>query len=163
MSEWDNAGAVQMVRTLWLDGMDAGRISKELAKIGVNVTRSSVLGKVHRMGLARRASQARPVRGVRPKHLGKSVKVAPAPKIPRTAASPLNEYGAKRPPLTSERPHALRWVDHKDFIDCAMFCHGESGDAGLVCSQPARGGGVYCSDCSRVSYVPTERQKREAA
>jgi len=155
MSAW-NEGAEQMVRSLWLDGMDAKRISDALAKIGVDVSRSAVLGKVHRMGLVRRASQARPVRGVRPKHLGKSVKAA-APKAPRViAADKPHKSGAPTKGIT-----ATRFIDRSQ-SQCAMFCAGEEGALGYVCGAPALVG-VYCVNCAQLIYVPTERQKREAA
>lgn len=48
---WTN-GRVDLLRQLWLDGRSASEIS---AKIGVaRITRSAVLGKVHRLGLAGR-------------------------------------------------------------------------------------------------------------
>lgn len=140
-----------MVRTLWLDGMDAKRISKELAKIGVNVSRSSVLGKVHRLGLVRRASQARPVRGVRPKHLGKSQKIAAAPKVkaPRIVAD--------APPSRTRAPAkgitATRFID-RSLSQCSMFCEGEEGAMGFVCGAPAISG-VWCANCVKLVFAPT--------
>lgn len=61
MSNW-NEGAVQLLRTLWADGLSATEISRKLKDTGLVVSRNSVIGKVHRLGLAGRATPSRPAK-----------------------------------------------------------------------------------------------------
>jgi GcrA cell cycle regulator len=49
---------VALLKALWADGLSAGQIAAELG----GITRSAVLGKVHRLGLEGRARVARPPR-----------------------------------------------------------------------------------------------------
>lgn len=138
------------LRVLWTQGLSCSQIAKQIG----GVTRNAVIGKRVRMGLPDRAEPNRSY-GPRKPRANRVVAAPSAPRLPRSVSAPqLNGYGAKRPPLISERSNPIRFLDHKDFIHCAMFCEGESGDAGLVCGNPAREGSVYCSECSRVSYVP---------
>lgn len=51
---WDEA-RTEMVRKLWAEGLSASHIANRLG----GVTRNGVIGKVHRMGLARRATTTR--------------------------------------------------------------------------------------------------------
>lgn len=47
---------VEILKKLWLDGLSASQIAKQLG----DVTRNAVIGKVHRLGLAGRASPSHP-------------------------------------------------------------------------------------------------------
>ena len=152
MSAW-TPERVAKLRVLWTQGLSCSQIARELNKLeGKSVSRNAVISKRDRAGLPKRAEPNRSY-GPRKKQAPR-VKAAPSsPRIPRIAST-ANEYGARRPPFISERPNAIAWSKHRDFTHCAMFCHGESGDSGFVCGNPARMGSVYCSECSRVSYVP---------
>jgi GcrA cell cycle regulator len=48
---------VEILRKLWVDGLSASQIAKQLG----GVTRNAVIGKVHRLGLAGRATPSRPI------------------------------------------------------------------------------------------------------
>lgn len=138
------------LRVLWTQGLSCSQIAKQIG----GVTRNAVIGKRVRMGLPDRAEPNRSY-GPKRQRAARVIAAPSAPRLPRAVvSSKLNAYGGKRPPLISERPNAIRFLDHKDFTHCAMFCHGESGDSGFVCGNPAKEGSVYCSECSRVSYVP---------
>ena len=67
---------VSLLRKLWTEGLSASQIAKQLG----GVTRNAVIGKVHRLGLAGRATPSRPakrpVRAARPRPL-------PGPSAPR--------------------------------------------------------------------------------
>ncbi len=55
---------VEVLKKLWVDGLSASQIAKQLG----SVTRNAVIGKVHRLGLAGRATPTRPIqRVVRPR------------------------------------------------------------------------------------------------
>jgi GcrA cell cycle regulator len=49
---------VETLRKLWLDGLSASQIAKQLG----GVTRNAVIGKVHRLGLSGRAAPSQPAR-----------------------------------------------------------------------------------------------------
>ena len=59
---------VEQLKTLWTEGLSASQIARALG----GVTRNAVIGKVHRLGLAGRAS---PSRAERPR-------VSMSPKVP---------------------------------------------------------------------------------
>ena len=54
-----NDERVATLKKLWLDGLSASQIAKQLG----GVTRNAVIGKVHRLGLSGRAAPAKPQRG----------------------------------------------------------------------------------------------------
>src|SRR5271166_5123559 len=49
---------VETLKKLWLDGLSASQIAKQLG----GVTRNAVIGKVHRLGLSGRATPSQPTR-----------------------------------------------------------------------------------------------------
>lgn len=51
---------VTLLKRLWTDGLSASQIAKQLG----GVTRNAVIGKVHRLGLAGRATPSRPVKRI---------------------------------------------------------------------------------------------------
>src|SRR5476649_1045832 len=65
---------VESLKRLWLDGLSASQIAKQLG----GVTRNAVIGKVHRLGLSGRAT---------PSHPSRTTFKAPRPARP-VAASP---------------------------------------------------------------------------
>lgn len=57
VSEWTDV-RVELLKKLWADGLSAGQIAKQLT----GVSRNSVIGKIHRLGLSGRASPSKPAR-----------------------------------------------------------------------------------------------------
>lgn len=55
MTSWSEP-RITTLRTLWLDGLSASQIAKQLG----GVTRNAVIGKVHRLGLGGRAGPSAP-------------------------------------------------------------------------------------------------------
>jgi GcrA cell cycle regulator len=53
---------VSALKKLWVEGLSASQIAKQLG----GVTRNAVIGKVHRLGLAGRATPSRPAKRPRP-------------------------------------------------------------------------------------------------
>ena len=49
---------VEILKKLWLEGLSASQIAKQLG----GVTRNAVIGKVHRLGLSGRATPSQPTR-----------------------------------------------------------------------------------------------------
>ena len=64
---------VSVLKKLWLEGLSASQIAKQLG----GVTRNAVIGKVHRLGLSGRATPSKPAR---------TVFKAPRPARPVTSA-----------------------------------------------------------------------------
>ena len=75
---------VDVLKKLWLDGLSASQIAKQLG----GVTRNAVIGKVHRLGLSGRAAPSQPARPVfkapRPAR-----PVTTTPSAPRRLAEPV--------------------------------------------------------------------------
>ena len=73
MTSWSEP-RITTLRTLWLDGLSASQIAKQLG----GVTRNAVIGKVHRLGLSGRGAPSAP---------GRASRIStPRPARPRRAA-----------------------------------------------------------------------------
>jgi DNA repair protein RadC len=138
---WTDA-RVETLKTLWLSGLSAAQVAAALG----GVSRNAVIGKLHRLGVAGRASASLPDSG------------APSPPVRRLA--PTSQQSARRrraraqpsgpdlsapapsspegPPLAADLlslgPHACRWPI------------GEPAAGGFgFCGRPAAGAGPYCA------------------
>ena len=126
------------LKTLWLAGQTAEQIARDLAN---GITRSAVLGKVHRMGL----SAGRP--GRPPKRPGTG------PKPPRLA--PTGSLAARpidaRPVAATE--HGLVTVLSVRRCQC-RWPFGEPGAADFsLCGQPVTRG-AFCALHAAIAYRP---------
>jgi GcrA cell cycle regulator len=81
---------VTTLSQLWLDGLSASQIAKQLG----GVTRNAVIGKVHRLGLSGRAAASAPSRAPRT--------AAPRPRRPRRIA--VAAPALRRPPVQTCAP-----------------------------------------------------------
>src|SRR5260221_13188224 len=79
---------VEQLKTLWTEGLSASQIARALG----GVTRNAVIGKVHRLGLAGRAS---PSRSERPR-------MPMTPKVPRVRTHGPAAAGGEEDPLHLE-------------------------------------------------------------
>src|SRR6202789_4739241 len=76
---------VDMLRRLWLDGLSASQIAKQLG----GVTRNAVIGKFHRLGLSGRAAPSQPQRPVfRAPRAPRPVMVGAAPRRAEAHSTP---------------------------------------------------------------------------
>ncbi len=143
---------VALLRKLWAEGLSASQIAKQLG----GVTRNAVIGKVHRLGLAGRATPSRPakrpVRAARPRIIG--------PTAPRLR-------------LPSSMPHVvipdlepLRFEDGKAASVLTLnesMCRypiGDPTDADFAFCGRRVAGGPYCHDHARLAYQPSQAKKR---
>jgi GcrA cell cycle regulator len=123
---------VTTLSQLWLDGLSASQIAKQLG----GVTRNAVIGKVHRLGLSGRAAASAPSRAprtaaARPKPPRRVAMAAPAVRKPpvRLAAQ---DYAPEGPGLIGDMAklgaHACKWPigDPKspDFSFCGRQADG---------------------------------------
>jgi GcrA cell cycle regulator len=77
-AQWSD-DRVTTLSKLWLDGLSASQIAKQLG----GVTRNAVIGKVHRLGLSWRATPSRPGRAVAVR-TPRTPRPARPPALPRT-------------------------------------------------------------------------------
>jgi GcrA cell cycle regulator len=140
---------VELLKRLWLDGLSASQIAKQLG----GVTRNAVIGKVHRLGLSGRAAPSQPARPV-----------FKAPRPPRPAHTPAprraetQQVAAPPPVFYVEEPgsatvltlgaHMCKWPIGDPATDNFTFCGRRSGD------------GPYCNEHARMAYQPQQARKR---
>ncbi|MCG2662699.1 GcrA family cell cycle regulator [Brevundimonas sp.] len=126
------------LKTLWLEGQTAEQIALDLAN---GITRSAVLGKVHRMGLSAGRS-GRPAK--RPGPGPKPSRLAPTRSLP---ARPLDA----RPVVATE--HGLATVLSVRRCQC-RWPFGEPGAADFtLCGQPVMRG-AFCALHAAIAYRP---------
>jgi GcrA cell cycle regulator len=146
---------VETLKRLWLDGLSASQIAKQLG----GVTRNAVIGKVHRLGLSGRATPSKPARPVfkapRPAR-----QAAAAPSAPRRIAEPVAAAPLAAPPVRyiEEAPgsatvltlgaHMCKWPIGDPSLETFTFCGRRATD------------GPYCGDHARVAYQPAQTKKR---
>src|SRR5580704_12581112 len=80
---------VELLKKLWLEGLSASQIAKQLG----GVTRNAVIGKVHRLGLSGRATPSQPSRPT-----------FKAPRPPRPASSVSQAPRRMAPPSHHHQP-----------------------------------------------------------
>jgi GcrA cell cycle regulator len=144
---------VALLRKLWAEGLSASQIAKQLGQ----VTRNAVIGKVHRLGLAGRATPSRPakrpVRAARPRLVGPS-----APRL-RPAFTAV-------PALDTPQLEPLRFDDGRTANVLSLsermckFPIGDPNDTSFAfCGRDATCG-PYCQDHARLAYQPSQARKR---
>jgi len=135
---------VTTLKSLWLDGLSASQIAKQLG----GVTRNAVIGKVHRLGLSGRAMPSSPARLAR---------VA----APRTAARalPPKSKPKSRPPLVCvpiepapEGPGLVTSMAGLGAHACKWPIGDPKADGFTFCGRPAEG--PYCGGHAAVAYRP---------
>ena len=155
---------VATLKKLWLDGLSASQIAKQLG----GVTRNAVIGKVHRLGLSGRATPSQPARTTfkapRPPR--------PAPAQPMIARRPVEQPTAQttastpvpvapRPVFRMEEPgsatvltlgaHMCKWPIGDPSSDNFTFCGRRSDD-----------GTPYCLEHARIAYQPQQSGKKKS-
>ena len=146
---------VETLKKLWLDGLSASQIAKQLG----GVTRNAVIGKVHRLGLSGRAAPSHPSRpafkaprpprpmtspAVRTRALEPRAHHAPAPR----PAAPYIDLPGTATVLTLGA-HMCKWPIGDPSSDDFTFCGRRAGEEG-----------PYCIDHARVAYQPPQGKKK---
>jgi GcrA cell cycle regulator len=138
---------VTTLSQLWLDGLSASQIAKQLG----GVTRNAVIGKVHRLGLSGRALASAPARAPRT--------ATPRPKRSRrvaTAAPPLRKSPARSPVLAyAPAPEGPGLIGDMALLG-AHVCKWPIGDPKSpdfsFCGRPADG--RYCAAHEQTGVRP---------
>jgi GcrA cell cycle regulator len=149
---------VELLKKLWLEGLSASQIAKQLG----GVTRNAVIGKVHRLGLSGRATPSQPSR--------------PAFRAPRPArpamSSPATHRRAEAP--RADTRVALRPVPYIEEPGTATvltlgahMCKWPIGDPATAeftfCGRRSSEEGPYCVEHARLAYQPAQTKKKSSA
>jgi GcrA cell cycle regulator len=151
---------VTTLKKLWLDGLSASQIAKQLG----GVTRNAVIGNVHRLGLSGRAAPsqparpafkaprpARPAATAMPSAPRRVIAAEPAP-LPAVAQQPsVPAFRAEEPgsaTVLTLGAHMCKWPIGDPSTDGFTFCGRRSSD------------GPYCNEHARVAYQPQQTKKK---
>lgn len=155
---------VELLKKLWADGLSASQIAAELG----GISRNSVIGKVHRLGLSGRAKSAPNAvpRQRKPRAHAHMIRLARPAVRGNTALAPMQVYDVEveaEPELIdnivpiSQRCSILELNDSK--------CHWPIGDPGAAdfffCGGKTIEGLPYCGYHSRVAYQPPADRRRD--
>jgi len=146
---------VALLKKLWLEGLSASQIAKQLG----GVTRNAVIGKVHRLGLSGRATPSQPPRPA-----------FKTPRPPRPAPSLAPRRIASAPPAGAPEPPPVYYVEEPGSATVltlgAHMCKWPIGDPSsenfTFCGRRI-GEGSYCAEHARIAYQPQQKGKRSSA
>jgi len=135
---------VEQLKTLWTEGLSASQIARALG----GVTRNAVIGKVHRLGLAGRASPSRSER----------------PRMPMTPKVPSVRSHVPAAPIVEEDPLQLEDGSHATVLTISdRMCRWPIGDpAGSefhFCGHNPKAGSPYCEAHARKAYQPQQTRR----
>ena len=147
---------VATLKKLWLDGLSASQIAKQLG----GVTRNAVIGKVHRLGLSGRAAPSQPAR--------------PAFKAPRPArvAAPAPAPVVRRAvdvPVAPTLPSVLRQETPGSATVLTLGAHmckwpiGDPATEGFTFCGKGAHDGPYCDAHAQIAYQPQQARKKSGA
>ena len=128
---------IDRLRTLWLEGHSAARIAREL---GAGLTRSAVLGKVHRMGLS----------AGRPRPRGPSVVVLSPPRDRRPPSTPVSEAIPGPAAVPNQGQTTLLSVRR---CECRWPYGDPKAEGFSLCGRPVARG-AFCGPHAAVAYRP---------
>jgi GcrA cell cycle regulator len=136
---------VEQLKNLWTEGLSASQIARALG----GVTRNAVIGKVHRLGLAGRAT---PARSDRPR----------LPSVPKMAT---RTY-MPPPPVVEEDPVTFEDGGHVTVLTINdRMCRWPIGDPSEnefhFCGHKPKAGSPYCEAHARKAYQPQQMRSRD--
>ena len=144
---------VELLKKLWLDGLSASQIAKQLG----GVTRNAVIGKVHRLGLSGRATPSQPQRTTFKAPRAPRPAVASQPRRlsePSLPSAPVPVFYPEQPgsaTVLTLGAHMCKWPIGDPSTDGFTFCGRRSND------------GPYCIEHARVAYQPQQKKGRSSA
>lgn len=139
LASWSD-DRVEQLKNLWTEGLSCSQIARALG----GVSRNAVIGKVHRLGLADRASPNRSER----------------PRLPMAPKIPMRTYEAP-PPIIEEEPVTLADGEHATVLTINdKMCRWPIGDPSKesfhFCGRTPRGNSPYCEAHARKAYQPQQ-------
>jgi len=146
---------VTTLKKLWLEGLSASQIAKQLG----GVTRNAVIGKVHRLGLAGRAQPSAPTRTVyRAPRPPRVVTPRPQPTVAASAQKVLEPVTNKELAMLLETPGSAT-IHTLGAHMCKWPIGDPAEDSFTFCGRRAGGEGPYCADHARVAYAPPTKRR----
>jgi GcrA cell cycle regulator len=144
---------VETLKKLWLDGLSASQIAKQLG----GVTRNAVIGKVHRLGLSGRATPSQPQRPIfkAPRAPRPAISAAPAQRRPLEPSSMPASVPA--PAFYAEEPGTATVLTLGAHM-CKWPIGDPSSDGFTFCGRRSEKEGPYCTDHARVAYQPQQKK-----
>ncbi|MBN8551654.1 MAG: GcrA family cell cycle regulator [Caulobacterales bacterium] len=144
------------LKKLWLDGLSASQIAKQLG----GVTRNAVIGKVHRLGLSGRAAPSQPSR---PAFRAARPRPTQAPSAPRRIDPAPRAVATTTPAVPAPRPAVLDLPGTATVLTLgAHMCKWPIGDPSSdefsFCGRRSDEGQPYCIEHSRVAYQPAQKK-----
>jgi GcrA cell cycle regulator len=141
---------VATLKKLWLDGLSASQIAKQLG----GVTRNAVIGKVHRLGLSGRAAPSQPTRPVfKAPRAPRPIAASPAPirraPTPLMAAPVYSREETGSATVLTLGAHMCKWPIGDPAVDGFSFCGRRTGEDG-----------PYCTDHARLAYQPQQKKTK---
>ena len=154
MSGWTDA-RVATLRKLWTEGHSASQIAKQLG----GVTRSAVLGKLHRIGAPRRNNTARVSKTSRARLKRHVWRGPPKLKQPSIMEQIVRAHESQRVPLPD--PLNIPLVDLgpgmcRAVTDATRY-------AQTCCGHAVEGEGPYCNAHAKLYRVPNVKRERVRA
>jgi GcrA cell cycle regulator len=148
---------VSTLTKLWTEGLSASQIAKQLG----GVTRNAVIGKVHRLGLAGRATPSRPAKRPRPAARPRATTGQQiAPLRPRPTAPPTLTLVSNLAPLKRDDGSVTTVLTLSDQV--CRWPIGDPNDKEFgFCGRNACGG-PYCQDHARAAFQPQKPRARRA-
>ena len=145
---------VSVLKKLWLEGLSASQIAKQLG----GVTRNAVIGKVHRLGLSGRAAPSQPSR---PAFRAARPRPTQAPSAPRRIEPA--PRAAAAPAQPAPRPAVLDLPGTATVLTLGShMCKWPIGDPSSnefsFCGRRSDEGHPYCVEHSRVAYQPATKK-----
>ena len=144
---------VESLKKLWLEGLSASQIAKQLG----GVTRNAVIGKVHRLGLSGRAAPSQPQRSVFRAPRPARAPVAAAPVARRPAPAPIaapTQVALREEPgsatVLTLGAHMCKWPIGDPSTDEFSFCGRRTGGDE----------GPYCREHAQIAYQPQPKRTK---
>lgn len=160
-----NDERVEQLKKLWADGLSASQIAAQLGE----VTRNAVIGKVHRLGLATRASSNRTnssrlrLRQAQPR---RAVQRQRTTAVGNTAFRQMLEADLSHNPMNIIEEIEIPLAERKTLQDLTEgMCRWPIGDPQLAdfhfCGRNKVTGLPYCEHHARRAYQPPQPRRRD--
>lgn len=152
--------AERILRQHWAEGCTANEVSFELAKAGIHKTRNSIIGKVHRLGLARRMPSP-------PKKHSKKARATTVPKVKRTYSRPATVVKKPKPlKPTKVKPDDAKRIGptlmQLERRSCRWPVGKKTGAEQMFCGENSDEGSSYCCEHRKRSVSQIPKAQREA-
>lgn len=155
---------VELLKKLWGDGLSASQIAAELG----GISRNSVIGKVHRLGLAGRAKSptASMPRQRKPRSQPPMMRIARPSIRGNTALATLHDYEPELEPEPNVTENIVPMGQRCSILELAEGkCRWPIGDPSspdfFFCGGKTAEGLPYCGYHSRIAYQPAADRRRE--